>query len=135
MRRGATMNKANQKLFKKNKDQAKSDKRLLIGEIVLGSTTTISFFVVLCVSLYEIFEHNVYVWPAIMISVGFVVFLTGILFCIYIEQKVGYYVCGKCKHKFKPTFKQVLFSMHICRTRHIKCPKCNIKTWCKKVVE
>ena len=129
------MNKAEQKLLELQKEKEQSDKRLLVSEIVLGSITTFSFLIILLTSLYGIFELNVYVLPIIMIIVGFAIFLTGVSFCLYIEQKAGYYVCKKCNHKYVPTFKQVFFAMHAGRTRYIKCPNCNQKSWNKKVVK
>ena len=129
------MNKAEQKLLELQKEKEQSDKRLLVSEIVLGSITTFSFLIILLTSLYGIFELNVYVLPIIMIIVGFAIFLTGVSFCLYIEQKAGYYVCKKCNHKYVPTFKQVFFAMHAGRTRYIKCPNCNQKSWNKKVIK
>ena len=129
------MNKAEQKLLELQKEKEQSDKRLLVSEIVLGSITTISFLIILLTSLYGIFELKVYVLPIIMIIVGLAIFLTGVSFCLYIEQKAGYYVCKKCNHKYVPTFKQVFFAMHAGRTRYMKCPNCNQKSWNKKVIK
>ena len=42
--------------------------------------------------------------------------------------------CSKCGYKYVPTNKQMLLSMHIGRTRYMKCPKCNKKSWNKKVI-
>lgn len=129
------MNKAEETLLKLQKEKEQSDKRLLVSEIVLGTITTISFLIILYTSLYAIFELNVFVLPIIMIVVGLAIFLTGATFCLYIEQKAGYYVCKKCNHKYVPTFKQVLFAMHIGRTRYMKCPHCYKKSWNKKVIK
>ena len=51
---------------------------------------------------------------------------------IIIETKVGYYECAYCKHKYVPTYKQVVCSMHMGRTRYMKCPNCHRKSWQKK---
>lgn len=48
------------------------------------------------------------------------------------EQIVGYYVCDKCHHKYVPSYKAVLWSMHMGRTRYLTCPKCHKKSWQKK---
>ena len=47
--------------------------------------------------------------------------------CIKIEQTAGYYECSKCNHKYIPTYSNVLWAMHMNRTRYMKCPKCNEK--------
>ena len=129
------MNKAEEKLLELQKGKEQSDKRLLIGEIVLGSIATISFLILLFTSLYGILKLKVYALPIIMIVIGFAVFVAGISFCLYIEQKAGYYVCKKCNHKYIPTYKQVLFAMHIGRTRYMKCPHCKQRSWDKKVIK
>lgn len=49
------------------------------------------------------------------------------------EVDAGYYECKNCHHKFVPTYKEVLFTTHMATTRHLKCPKCNKRTWAKKV--
>jgi DNA-directed RNA polymerase subunit RPC12/RpoP len=51
-----------------------------------------------------------------------------------LEVDAGYYECKKCHHKFVPTYKEVLLSTHMGTTRHLKCPNCNEKSWCKKVM-
>lgn len=51
------------------------------------------------------------------------------------QQKAGYYECQKCHHKYIPSYSSVLWAMHINRTRYMKCPKCNQKSWQKKVTK
>ena len=68
----------------------------------------------------------------IVMFLGFALFFVGIGFCIRIEQKTGYYVCAKCGEKHIPSFFETLFAMHTGRTRYLKCPKCEKKSWQKK---
>ena len=128
-------NKAEQKLLELQKTKEDSDKRLLFAEIVIGSIVTILFLTLLFVSLYAIYELKFLVLPIIMIVLGFAIFFAGVSFCLYIEQKAGYYVCKKCNHKYVPTYKQVLLSMHCGRTRYMKCPHCKQKSWQKKIIK
>ena len=51
-----------------------------------------------------------------------------------IEQVAGYYECRKCHHKYVPTYSSVLWAMHMGRTRYMKCPECNERSWQKKVI-
>jgi ssDNA-binding Zn-finger/Zn-ribbon topoisomerase 1 len=44
------------------------------------------------------------------------------------------YKCEKCGHAYVPKYKSVFLSMHAGRTRYMKCPKCNEKSWQKKVI-
>ena len=53
-------------------------------------------------------------------------------FAIKIEQTAGYYECEKCHHKYVPKYSSVFGAMHMGRTRYMKCPKCNQRSWNKK---
>lgn len=70
---------------------------------------------------------------------GFIICGATILFLISgfiglkFEVDAGYYECKNCHHKFVPTYKEVLFTTHMATTRHLRCPKCNKRTWAKKV--
>ncbi len=50
------------------------------------------------------------------------------------EIDAGYYECKKCHHRFIPTYKEAIFSMHLSTTRYLKCPKCHKRSWSKKVM-
>ena len=117
----------------KNMTQAEdSDKRLLFTEIILGSIVTISFLLIIFLSIFAIDNT---IWKITSIVIGFIIFIIGISNCLLIEQKAGYYQCNNCKYKYIPTYKQVLFAMHSGRTRYMRCPKCHKKTWNKKVID
>ena len=70
----------------------------------------------------------------VLIISGFIPCMIGVLFALRIEQIAGYYECQKCHHKYIPTYSSVLWAMHINRTRYMKCPKCNQRSWNKKVI-
>ena len=70
-----------------------------------------------------------------LIIIGIIPFAIGISYAIRIEQIAGYYECPNCNHKYIPTYKSVLFAMHVNRTRKMKCPKCGKKGWHKKVLK
>lgn len=129
------VSKAEEKLLELQILKEKSDKRLLIAEIFLGSVTTILFLIVFSMSLYAIKQLEILTLPIIIICLDFILFICCCTFCLYIEQKAGYYVCEKCNNKYVPKFSQVFFSAHIGRTRHMKCPHCKQKSWQKKVIK
>ena len=100
-------------------------------EIVIGVLMSIVFLALVFVASYIEMEE----WLRItLILIGFIPFVIMIPFAIKIEQKAGYYECQKCHHKYVPTFNSVLWAMHINRTRYMKCPKCNKKSWQRKVL-
>ena len=113
----------------KQKEQA--DKRLLMLEIFIGITATVTLFVLLAVAVLVQMEA----WLRFaLIAVGFVIFLAGCFCALRIEQVAGYYECKACRHRYVPTYLAVNKAMHMGRKRYMKCPECGKKTWQKKVV-
>jgi len=128
--------KDNEKRLEKNlleiiRLKEEKDKQLLSLEIFIGILVTIIFLV--CVFVASYIEMDV-IYIIVIILFGIISFAIGIGFCLRIEQTAGYYECEKCHHKYIPTFKSVLWAMHINRTRYLKCPKCEKKSWNKKVL-
>ncbi|MDD5887984.1 MAG: helix-turn-helix transcriptional regulator [bacterium] len=123
--------KSEENLLEMKRQKEISDKRLLTMEIVFGTLISLLFLVLIFVASYV--EMANYLRISLII-VGCITFIIGISFCIGIEQVAGYYECQKCHHKYIPTYQNVLLSMHINRTRYMKCPKCQKKSWNKKVI-
>ena len=118
-------------ILKLVKEKAERDKQLLILEILIGilSTSVLVSFILLA----SFINVSVYV-KFIIILCGIILFAVGIFYALLIERIAGYYECSKCHHKYIPTYKQILFSMHAFRTRYMKCPKCKCSSWRKKVI-
>ena len=70
----------------------------------------------------------------VIICVATVILVIAAFIALKFEVDAGYYECKNCHHKFIPTYKQVLLASHISTTRHLRCPECNKKSWCKKVM-
>ena len=123
--------KAEQNLLEMKKQKEESDKRLLAMEIVIGLLVSIVFFALVFIASFVKMED----WLRILLIItGFIPFIIMIPFAIRIEQTAGYYECQKCHYKYIPTYSSVFWAMHINRTRYMKCPKCNEKSWQKKVI-
>lgn len=75
------------------------------------------------------------VWQLIAIIAICVVFLIPCFYALKLEVSVGAYKCKNCGHEFVPSYKQALNAMHLGTTRHLKCPNCQKRTWCKKVID
>ena len=74
-------------------------------------------------------------WMLVAILSLCVVFLIPCFYALKLEVSVGAYKCKECGCEIVPTYKEVMMSMHRGFTRHLKCPKCNKRTWCKKVLK
>ena len=64
-----------------------------------------------------------------------VVFLLPCFYALKLEVSVGAYKCKNCGYEIVPTYSEALWAMHRGTTRHLKCPKCNKRTWCKKIIK
>ena len=130
-----TMENTNEKyekqLLELVKQKEEADKRLLLVEIIIG-IFAIAVMLGLCViAAYAPIED----WLRItLIIIGFVPVLVLTPFMLKIEQTAGYYECKECHHKYIPAYKSVFVSMHMGRTRYMKCPHCGKRSWQKKVI-
>lgn len=123
--------KLEENLLEMIKIKEKRDKELLILEIFIG--VIVSIIMLLCIMIASFVQMEDWI-RIVLIVFGIIPFAIGISYAIRIEQIAGYYECSNCNYKYIPTYKSVLFSMHINRTRKMKCPNCNKKSWHKKVI-
>ncbi|MBQ8140720.1 MAG: helix-turn-helix domain-containing protein [Clostridia bacterium] len=130
-----TVNDYNEKLEKNILEMAKqketADKKLLSLEILIG---VLSVIILLGFTFVASFV-DMPAWLRItLIAFGLAVGIVGIMFALTIEQSAGYYSCKKCGFRYVPKYSSVLWAMHAGRTRYMRCPKCNEKSWQKKVL-
>lgn len=115
-------------LIKKKED---ADRMLLRLELVVGCVCVAIMLALFAIAYYVEMEE----WLKItLIIIGLAPLLVAMPFMIKIEQTAGYYVCKKCGHKHIPAYSSVFISMHFGTTRYMKCPKCNKRSWQKKVI-
>lgn len=74
-------------------------------------------------------------WQLVVILTATAVFLVPCFYALKLEVSVGAYKCKNCGCEVTPTYKQALNAMHMGTTRYLKCPNCNKRTWCKKVLK
>ena len=118
-------------LIEITKQKQELDKKMLSLEILIGVFSCIILFGFVFTAAFVEMKD----WLRVtLILLGFIIGCVGIFFALRIEQVAGYYECRKCKHKYVPTYKSVLWAMHYGRTRFMKRPNCNEKSWQKKVV-
>ena len=116
--------------LKKQKEEA--DRNLLRMEIVIG---VISIIALLGGAVVAAYAENLAEWQrGVICLAGMIPLLVATPFMLKIEQKAGYYECKKCGHRYIPTIKAVTMAPHMGRTRKMRCPNCNEKTWQKKVI-
>ena len=118
-------------LIEMTKKKEEADRRLLRLEVVVG------FIVIGILLTLDIFAAYLPIadWQRIvLVVIGFIPTFVAVPFMLKIEQVAGYYECRECGHRYVPTFKAVNLAPHMGRTRKMRCPKCQKKSWQKKVI-
>ncbi len=122
-----------QTVLELTKAKEEADKRLLTLEVVIGVLSVVVLFIPILIGALL---PNLEDWQRVVIVFsGFVPAIVGFMFAVRLEQVAGYYECKHCHHKYVPEYKTVVNSMHMGRTRYLKCPNCNKKSWQKKVIK
>lgn len=112
------------------KDKEQADKQLLRLETVITVLVSVIMLALIMVASFVSMPD----WARIvLIVIGIIPFTVGIVFALRIEQTAGYYHCEKCGNRYVPTWKNVIWSVHIGTTRYMRCPKCGEKSWQNKV--
>ena len=124
--------KLEQNLMEMIKEKERADKRLLSFQWVI---IVLSMLVLLIPILFASYIPNLEDWQRVLIALsGFAPAIVGFVVTIKIEQIAGYYECKYCGHRYVPSFRAINLSMHLGRTRYMKCPNCKKKSWQKKVI-
>ena len=123
--------KLEKQLLEVIKQKEEADKRLLGLEWFVIIISVLVLVVPIIIAGYV----EMPVWQRILLVVsGVIPCAVGFAYCMKIEQHAGYYECKCCGHRYVPTAKAMWSSMHMGRTRYMKCPECHKKSWQKKVV-
>lgn len=123
--------KAEKILLELKQQEEEKDKTIFYSVYFFMFLIVILVFVICCIAGFFIPEGPI---QLIIILVSTIFLLIACLYAVKIESLVGYHECKICHHKHKPSYKEVLWAMHIGATRYLKCPKCNKKSWNKKVI-
>ncbi len=98
--------------------------------VIIGESM-IALFLGIFITLFFVPEG---IWQLITILGICTMFLIPCFFALKLEISVGTYKCKNCSYKIVPTYLQALWAMHIGTTRRLRCPKCNKRTWCRKML-
>lgn len=123
--------KAEENLKEFSKIETEQNKKFLFYENVIGFTSSISFLVLIFTACF--FEMSKAA-TIILVTLGAILLAFGVGNCLKIETEVGKYECQKCGHRYVPKYLTVYFAMHFGRTRYMTCPKCQKKSWQKKIL-
>ena len=99
--------------------------------VIMGVSMT-ALFAGILISAFLIPEG---IWQLITILGICILFLIPCFYALKLEVSVGAYKCKNCGNEIIPTYSEALWAMHRGTTRYLKCPKCNKRTWCKKIIK
>ena len=131
-----SMEKNNQKneqlLLDMAKELERKNKTIWVSMLVIIIVSMIALLAGVLIAAFLIPEG---VWQLVTIIGICIVFLIPCFYALKLEISVGAYKCKNCGHEIVPTYSEALWAMHMGFTRYLKCPKCNKRTWCKKVLK
>ncbi len=122
--------KNEQLLLDMAKEVEQKNKTIWTSMWALMIVSMIGLFGGIAVSAFLIPEG---VWQLAAIIGIVILFLIPCFYALKLEVSVGAYKCKKCGHEIVPTYSEALNAMHMGTTRYLRCPKCNERSWCKKV--
>jgi len=114
-----------------SKIETATNKKFFLYENVIGYMATVPFLILCFIAGYV----EMPTWTRItLITLGFILIMFGVSFCIKIEAEAGKYECKHCGHRYVPKYSSVFLAPHFGRTRKMICPKCHKKSWQKKII-
>ena len=123
--------RAEENLLEMRKEVEEKNRQLLSAEIWIGAPATIFGLIMCGIAAYV--ELPMWVRVAFIVSALLMILIVAFI-AVGIEQKAGYYECQVCRNRFVPTYWQTNLAPHMGRTRYMKCPECQKRSWMKKVL-
>ena len=124
--------KAEENMVNMIKEREENKKKTILTTMV-GIISTVAFLtLIMVVCVYT--EAISLPVKILLVCIACSIFIPGLIVAMEGERTIGYYQCKSCGELFTPTFRAYTFGMHLWTTRHLKCPKCDKKTWCRKVL-
>ena len=114
------------------KQEELKNKKMITNMYVLAITTIIYYIGITLLASYTLREGTLF---GIIVTVSSIILVIVALYAFNLEINAGYYECKKCHHRYVPnSYFKVMISPHLDTTRYLKCPKCNKRSWSKKVM-
>ncbi|MBQ2757086.1 MAG: hypothetical protein IJA78_01880 [Clostridia bacterium] len=109
--------------------ETKENKTKLILEAVVLCITLLAGITLIMVAGHVDLET----WQRVTLTViALVVIFGGIAVAAVLEMTAGGFECPKCGKYFVPTKTAYIMGMHTVTRRHLRCPHCGVKSWCRR---
>ncbi len=113
--------------------EREENKKKMVLSVAIGIIGLISFLTILLTVVTYTDEISTPV-KGILIVIACCVFAASMYFAMEGDRTIGYFKCKHCGGTFVPGFGAYSLGVHIVTTRHLKCPHCGKRSWCKKVL-
>lgn len=107
------------------------NKRIIVITAISSIVCVLFYLVVVILAAYCLGEGTTF---GIVMVISSILFVVSLLAINKFEVEAGYHVCKHCHKKFVPSYIKALLAPHMGYTRYLKCPKCNKRSWAKKVM-
>ena len=115
-----------------NQEELKN-KKILIDMYVLCFISIVFYIGITLLAAYTLGEGILF---GIIVAISTIILIIVALYAFKLEIETGYYECKNCHHRYVPdSYWKTTFSPHLNTTRYLKCPKCNRRSWSKKVMK
>ena len=118
-------------LLELTKQDEEKNKKLIAAMYAVGIISTLFYLGIVFLASYAFAEGSK---SGLIIIAATIIYIAAIFVTGKFETDAGYYECKNCHYRFKPSYKEVVMSTHIATTRRLKCPKCQKRSWAKKVM-
>ena len=123
--------RAEENLLAMKRELEEKNKQMLKAEYLVVIPAVLAGLVLVFVASFVTMP----VWLRIVLLAFALMMIFIVAFiAVGIEQKVGYYECQSCGHRYVPTYWQTNLAPHTGRTRYMKCPECGKRSWQRKVL-
>lgn len=111
--------------------ERQENKFKLILEVFVVFITFLGAIPLIMVASYVDLKTSIRV---LLIAIAVIVMFGGIFVAAALEMTAGAFECSKCGERFVPTKTAYLMGMHTIMRRHLKCPKCGKRNWCRRTL-
>lgn len=122
------LKKAEENIMSLVQEKAEAKKKIILEVIIIVSVLLASITLCLVAGLLEM---EIYL-RIILIVIAVVVIAGGIIVACVLDRDAGVYECPHCGERFVPTMKAFVLGPHTLLRRKLQCPKCGMKSFCKK---
>ena len=110
------------------REREKNKKKVVLAVVSAVVTVVATLTIILMAGLLQMEQWQ----RGMLIGIGLAVLLGGLIVAAALEWDAGTFECKHCKARFEPTMGAYIMGMHTLTTRHLRCPECGKKSWCKR---